>query len=60
VADMSVATQITSSAMPASSQSFAVINATFAELHAAETFIDGPWKPNSWTTEMGVEGSSRM
>ncbi|SLJ65606.1 Uncharacterised protein [Mycobacteroides abscessus subsp. abscessus] len=57
VPDRSEVTTTTSSARPASSHSRAVSTAALAELHAAETFMVGPWKPNSrMASAIGVDG----
>ena len=55
--DRSVASRITSEAMPASSQDLAVIIPALAQAHMADTDMVGPWKSYSFIS-MGehVEG----
>ena len=55
--DRSVASRMTSEAMPESSHDLAVIIPALALAHMAETDIVGPWKSNSFITMVKqVEG----
>ena len=59
VQEMSVESTSTSLARPPSSQAAAVSRPALPEAHIAETFIAGPWKPNScMSVDIGVDGIS--
>ena len=57
VSERSVAISSTSVPIPASSQACAVTKPAFPEAHMAETFVAGPWNPNScMRMDIGVDG----